>query len=310
MLCVLTTKLSSVCFIDFSPNFSGKSVFLSQLALQVILAQIGSFVPAKKASMVVINNINTRVSSIESASHGQSSFFMDSSQIARMLTPCEGRSLHLIDEYGKGTSEAEGTALLAATLRDFLRFEPEAAPIVIYATHFYEILREPFLPMSNPRLSVSSMEVIVRPRRESTKAGNGTARGQVPVKQAGIFPSVGSRMSRLLSQTNGQPQSSAKRDEPLPKSETEAFGSAIRTYKLLPGTICHESRSLQVALECGVPKFILQRAAHVRHTVSGQGYPEDMIPTEGNNPRLSISSDLVRELLATDYTGIQASVVP
>lgn len=219
--------------------------------------------------------------------------------MARMLVPCQGRSLHLIDEFGKGTTEVNGMALLAATLRSFLRLEPAAAPICICCTHFYEILRDPFIPMSNPRLSVCSMEVITRPAREAVKGGKQAVLQQIPVKQAAA--SVGSRASLLRSQGNAPPK------EEVRKAETEYFGSAVRTYKLLSGSICHESRAFQCALECAVPKFILQRAAHVRHVVSGDGYIEGAIPCEENNSRFRICSDSVRELLSTDYRNNQGN---
>lgn len=279
-----------------SPNFSGKSVFLSQVALQVMLAQIGSFVPAKKMVLSVIDSINTRISSFESVGLGQSSFFMDSCQVSRMLLPSRGRALNLIDEYGKGTSEADGMALLAATLRDFLDAALPTSPICICATHFYEILRDPFLPVSTPRMSVYSMEILSKTANESSRIGRTSLQRQVPVQEGCV--SAGPGISRLRSQAQYQRQ----QKERCPVGETDSFGAVVRTYRLLPGSICHESRAFQCALEAGVPKFILRRAALVRQVISGSGYIEDTIPTEENNRRLRSCGDSVRDLLSSNYS--------
>jgi DNA mismatch repair protein MSH5 len=143
------------------PNCSGKSVFCKQVALIAILAHVGSCVPAQSCRLGIIDTIYTRIASHESVSLNQSSFFIDASQVAGMLRGADERSLVLLDEWGKGTNETDGMALFAATLSELLRRPADRAPICLAATHFTELLADPFLPMSSTRLGVFSMDVLV-----------------------------------------------------------------------------------------------------------------------------------------------------
>lgn len=105
-----------VCIIT-GPNGSGKSCACKMVGVIVFLAQIGSFVPAEAASIGIVDQIFTRVRSLESNSLAQSSFTIDSMAMSAMLRNCTERSLLLIDEYGKGTSSVDGLSLLAASIK-------------------------------------------------------------------------------------------------------------------------------------------------------------------------------------------------
>jgi DNA mismatch repair protein MSH5 len=125
------------------PNFSGKSVYLKQVGIIVFLAHIGSFVPAKFAQVGIFDKIFTRISSRETVSVGQSSFFLDCRQMANMINNSTEKSLLLVDEFGKGTNSIDGTAILASTLNDFLR--KTRPPVLLVTTHcldqkFFEFL--------------------------------------------------------------------------------------------------------------------------------------------------------------------------
>lgn len=147
------------------PNCSGKSVYCKQVALIVILAHVGSCVPASACRLGVTDAIFTRIASNESISLNQSSFFIDASQVAGMLRGASSSSLVLLDEWGKGTNETDGMALFAATLTDLLRRPAEQSPLCLAATHFTELLQDPFLPMKNARLGIFSMEILVESDR-------------------------------------------------------------------------------------------------------------------------------------------------
>ena len=127
-------------FIKFitGPNFSGKSVLIKQVGIIVFLAHIGSFVPAKSAIVGLTDRIFTRISSRETVSIHQSSFFLDCAQMANMVKNATAKSLLLIDEFGKGTENLDGRAILTASLNEFLR-RPNP-PKVLLATHCLDLL--------------------------------------------------------------------------------------------------------------------------------------------------------------------------
>ncbi|TMW57428.1 hypothetical protein Poli38472_003353 [Pythium oligandrum] len=138
------TKLSDdrVVMVVTGQNGSGKSVYLKMVGLLQYMAQIGSYVPAHEAQIGIVRKMFTRIHSMETASISQSSFTIDCNQIVRMLQHGQERSLFLIDEFGKGTAEADGTALLAATINYLVAKPPtERDPRVIITTHLLDIFR-------------------------------------------------------------------------------------------------------------------------------------------------------------------------
>lgn len=139
------------------PNYSGKSVYLKQVALIVYMAHTGSFVPAEEASIGLTDKIVTRISTRESVSRIQSAFMIDLQQISIALSVATRRSLVVIDEFGKGTDSSDGAGLAAAVFEHLLRRGPES-PKVLGATHFHEIFANGFL-QPQPALGFAHMEV-------------------------------------------------------------------------------------------------------------------------------------------------------
>jgi DNA mismatch repair protein MSH5 len=129
-------KDSSSMIILTGPNYSGKSVYLKQVALIVFMAHIGSFVPADSARIGVTDKILSRVTTSESVSRVQSAFMIDLQQISLALSLATRRSLLIIDEFGKGTNSYDGAGLACAVLEYLLSLDMES-PKVIAATHFH-----------------------------------------------------------------------------------------------------------------------------------------------------------------------------
>ncbi|KAL4886538.1 muts domain V-domain-containing protein [Aspergillus karnatakaensis] len=154
----LRTGSSPSMLLLTGPNYSGKSVYMKQVALIIYLAQTGSFVPAESAEIGIVDKILVKSNSQDSVSQIQSTFMNDLQQISFDLKHLTGRSLLLIDEFGKGTSENDGIGLACGILEHLLRLED--APKVIAATHFHEILENEFLRV-RPRLQLGHMEVRV-----------------------------------------------------------------------------------------------------------------------------------------------------
>lgn len=128
-------------------NASGKSVFLSQVGLIVYLSHIGSFVPADYAKIGLTDKILSRIRTRESIMKTESSFELDSKQMAKCLNFCTEKSILLIDEYGKGTDIFDGPALFGSIIKH-LALRPKC-PRTIACTHFHDIFKQEILPIPN-----------------------------------------------------------------------------------------------------------------------------------------------------------------
>lgn len=120
------------------PNMGGKSTFLRQAGLLTIMAQIGSFVPAKAMELGIVDRIFTRIGAGDDLASGQSTFYLEMAEAANILRRSTQRSLLLIDEVGRGTGTLDGLAI-AQAMCEFLLSLEEQAPMVLFATHFHEL---------------------------------------------------------------------------------------------------------------------------------------------------------------------------
>jgi len=120
------------------PNMGGKSTFLRQTALLVVLAQIGSFVPARAMTLGPVDRIFTRIGAGDDLASGQSTFFVEMAEASNILRRSSRRSLLLVDEVGRGTGTADGLAIAQAICEYLLGLDVQA-PMVLFATHFHEL---------------------------------------------------------------------------------------------------------------------------------------------------------------------------
>ena len=128
------------------PNMSGKSTYLRQVALIVLLAQIGSFVPARQAHIGVVDRIFTRVGAQDEITAGQSTFMVEMLETALILSQSTRRSLLILDEVGRGTSTYDGLAIAQAVV-EYLHNSPRLGAKTLFATHFHELTAlEKYLP--------------------------------------------------------------------------------------------------------------------------------------------------------------------
>lgn len=256
------------------------------MALIIVLAQIGSYVPAKEATLTVVPEINGCMSGTDSISSAQSSFFMDSSDISRVLRQRTNspKSLNLVDEFGKGTLECDGMALYSSFVLSMLSAPIDNAPFTICATHFVDVLSDSILPHSNPRLHLFSMEVMPEQRVSGTM--------DVPGQSDDVNLTAGGGTTNV-------------RDANM--SIAQSLHPTVRTYRLLAGTICEESRALQCARECNIPKFVLQRTAHIRACIRGAGAVEMALSTFRNmTPTLQAYRKSAQEFLEMDLSNVSA----
>ena len=121
------------------PNMGGKSTYLRQTALLVVLAQIGSFVPARAAHLGIVDRIFTRIGAGDDLASGQSTFYIEMAEAANILRRATDRSLLLIDEIGRGTGTVDGLAI-AQAICEYLLERETRAPMALFATHFHELV--------------------------------------------------------------------------------------------------------------------------------------------------------------------------
>jgi DNA mismatch repair protein MutS len=122
------------------PNMAGKSTYLRQVALIVLLAQTGSFVPAQSATVGVVDRIFTRIGAVDDIAAGRSTFMVEMVETAAILHNATPRSLLIFDEIGRGTSTYDGLAIAQAVV-EFVHNRPEAAAKTLFATHYHELVR-------------------------------------------------------------------------------------------------------------------------------------------------------------------------
>jgi DNA mismatch repair protein MutS len=120
------------------PNMGGKSTYLRQTALLPLLAQIGSFVPAKDAKIPIVDRIFARVGASDNIARGQSTFMVEMQETAAILHAATSRSLVVLDEIGRGTATFDGLSI-AWAVAEYLASNPKARPKTLFATHYHEL---------------------------------------------------------------------------------------------------------------------------------------------------------------------------
>jgi DNA mismatch repair protein MutS len=180
------------------PNMSGKSAILRQTALIVLLAQMGSFVPADSLRMGIIDKIFTRVGASDNISMGESTFMVEMNETASILNNISDRSLVLLDEIGRGTSTYDGISI-AWAIAEFLHEHP-SKPKTLFATHYHELneMSESLPRIQNYNVSVKELKDTVLFIRKLVKGGSAHSFGIHVAKMAGMPQIVILKAQKLL----------------------------------------------------------------------------------------------------------------
>ena len=180
------------------PNMSGKSAILRQTALIVLMAQMGSFVPAKKVRMGCVDKIFTRVGASDNISMGESTFMVEMNETASILNNISERSLVLLDEIGRGTSTYDGISI-AWAISEYLHEHPSRAK-TLFATHYHEIneMTETFERIKNYNVSVKELKNDVLFLRKLVPGGSHHSFGIHVAKMAGMPQAVLNRANKIL----------------------------------------------------------------------------------------------------------------
>ena len=195
----VTLSSDELIHIITGPNMSGKSTFLRQVALIVLMAQIGSFVPADAATIGLVDRIFTRIGAQDEISAGQSTFMVEMVEAANILTHATCKSLILLDEIGRGTSTYDGIAIARAIV-EHIHNHPQLQAKTLFATHYHELIAlEEYLPrVRNYNVSVLEQGGRVAFLRKIVRGGADKSYGIHVAQLAGIPKAVVHRAEEVL----------------------------------------------------------------------------------------------------------------
>nr|WP_211093335.1 DNA mismatch repair protein MutS [Flammeovirga agarivorans] len=181
------------------PNMSGKSALLRQTALIVLMAQMGSFVPAKSAQVGIVDKVFTRVGASDNLSKGESTFMVEMTETASILNNISDRSLVLMDEIGRGTSTYDGVSIAWAIV-EYLHNHKKAKAKTLFATHYHELneLAEDFPRIKNFNVSVKEYQKKIIFLRKLKEGGSEHSFGIHVAQLAGMPQSVVRRSEDIL----------------------------------------------------------------------------------------------------------------
>lgn len=181
------------------PNMSGKSALLRQTALIVLMAQIGSYCPAKQATIGIVDKIFTRVGASDNISSGESTFMVEMNETASILNNVSDRSLVLLDEIGRGTSTYDGISI-AWAITEYLHENKKVRPKVMFATHYHELIdmADQYERIQNYHISVKEVGNKVIFMRKLEMGGSEHSFGIHVARMAGMPPQVLKRAHAML----------------------------------------------------------------------------------------------------------------
>lgn len=198
---VYLDKESQQIIMITGPNMAGKSALLRQTALIVLLAQMGSFVPASAAEIGIIDKVFTRVGASDNISSGESTFMVEMNETSSILNNLSDRSLILLDEIGRGTSTYDGISI-AWAIAEYLHEHPTAKGKTLFATHYHELndMENLFLRIHNYNVSVKEVGQKIIFLRKLVKGGSEHSFGIHVAKLAGMPKQVLERAELMLKQ--------------------------------------------------------------------------------------------------------------
>ena len=183
------------------PNMAGKSTYMRQVALIVLMAQIGSFVPASKANIGIVDRIFTRVGASDDLASGRSTFMVEMTEVANILRNATPRSLLILDEIGRGTSTFDGLSIAWAVI-EYISNTKLLGAKTLFATHYHELTElEGKIPsVNNYCIAVKEQKGNIVFLRKIVKGGADRSYGIAVAKLAGLPESVINRANELVSQ--------------------------------------------------------------------------------------------------------------
>ncbi len=207
------------------PNMAGKSCYLRQVGLIAMMAQMGSFVPARRAEIGVFDRIFTRVGASDNLGGGESTFLVEMNETANILHNATSRSLILLDEIGRGTSTFDGLSL-AWAITEYLHEHPTVKPKTLFATHYHELneLEELLPAVKNFNMVVKKYDDKIVFLRKIVRGGSDHSYGIEVAKLAGLPAEIISRSKAILKNLESHNLSATRKSEiGMPQPEITLF---------------------------------------------------------------------------------------
>lgn len=229
----LDTRKQQIMMIT-GPNMAGKSALLRQTALIVLMAQIGSFVPADAANVGLVDKIFTRVGASDNLSLGESTFMVEMTEAADILNNVTPHSLVLFDELGRGTSTYDGISIAWAIV-EYLHENPKVQARTLFATHYHELneMAKNFPRIKNFNVSVKEMDGRVIFLRKLLKGGSEHSFGIHVAEIAGMPKSMIKRANQVLKQLESTNEGVGNAGKPLSKAlEENREGMQLSFFQL------------------------------------------------------------------------------
>ena len=211
---------------------AGKSALLRQTALIVILAQIGSFVPAESAKIGLVDKVFTRVGASDNISLGESTFMVEMNEAADILNNISNRSLVLFDELGRGTSTYDGISIAWAIV-EHIHEHPKARAKTLFATHYHELneMERTYKRIANFNVSVKEVDNKVIFLRKLVKGGSEHSFGIHVAKMAGMPQSIVRRADQILKQLESENRNNGI-SKPTHEIATQREGIQLSFFQL------------------------------------------------------------------------------
>jgi len=261
------------------PNMSGKSTYLRQVALMVLLAQTGSFIPAESASIGIVDRIFTRIGAQEDLAAGQSTFMVEMAETANILHNATSRSLIVLDEIGRGTSTYDGLSI-AWAVAEFIHNHPRLGAKTLFATHYHELVD---LANSLPR--VKNFNVAVAERGDKViflhkivPGGTDRSYGIHVARLAGLPKSIINRAEEVLVQLE---------NSHIPKERAVSRRQAlIEQLPLFPKDSLLAAEISKLDIDSMSPLEAINKLYELKRMISSGGVSTHtrMLPNRGCSP--------------------------
>ena len=212
----LDTSANKIMIIT-GPNMAGKSTYMRQVAIITVMAQIGSFVPAREARIGIVDKLFTRVGASDDLASGQSTFMLEMTEVAAILKNATSRSLIIYDEVGRGTSTYDGMSIARAVVE--YTYSKKIGAKTLFATHYHELtdMEDSFQGIVNYNIAAKKRGDSITFLRKIVRGGTDDSYGIEVAKLAGVPGEVVKRAREILSEIEGDRpvQKVQKREEPI-----------------------------------------------------------------------------------------------
>ena len=254
------------------PNMAGKSALLRQTALIVLLAQIGSFVPAESAKIGLVDKIFTRVGASDNISLGESTFMVEMTEASNILNNVTPRSLVLFDELGRGTSTYDGISIAWAIV-EYLHEHPKAQARTLFATHYHELneMEKNFKRIKNYNVSVKEVEGKVIFLRKLERGGSEHSFGIHVAEISGMPKSIVKRANVILKQLEAENASVGTVGKPTAEIAQSREGMQLSFFQLDDPVLCQvRDEILGLDVNNLTPLEALNKLNDIKKIVSGK----------------------------------------